>query len=63
MFQDFKAEYDKAVAPSDGQKKAASASKAASSSKASSAKKKAAPKKKNMFAAFKDEYDKARNGD
>ena len=23
----------------------------------------AAPKKKNMFAAFKDEYDKARNGD
>lgn len=63
MFQDFKAEYDKAVAPSDGQKKAASASKASSSSKASSAKKKAAPKKKNMFAAFKDEYDKARNGD
>ena len=57
MFQDFKAEYDKAVAPSDGQKKAAS------TSKASSAKKKAAPKKKNMFAAFKDEYDKARNGD
>ena len=63
MFQDFKAEYDKAVAPSDGQKKAASASKAPSSSKTSSAKKKAAPKKKNMFAAFKDEYDKARNGD
>ena len=63
MFQDFKAEYDRAVAPSDGQKKAASASKASSSSKASSAKKKAAPKKKNMFAAFKDEYDKARNGD
>lgn len=63
MFQDFKAEYDKAVAPSDGQKKAASASKASSSSKVSSAKKKAAPKKKNMFAAFKDEYDKARNGD
>ena len=63
MFQDFKAEYDKAVAPSDGQKKAASASKASSSSKASNAKKKAAPKKKNMFAAFKDEYDKARNGD
>ena len=63
MFQDFKAEYDKAVAPSDGQKKAASASKASSSSKASSTKKKAAPKKKNMFAAFKDEYDKARNGD
>ena len=63
MFQDFKAEYDKAVAPSDGQKKAASTSKASSSSKASSAKKKAAPKKKNMFAAFKDEYDKARNGD
>ncbi len=62
MFQDFKAEYDKAVAPSDGQK-AASASKASSSSKASGAKKKAAPKKKNMFAAFKDEYDKARNGD
>lgn len=63
MFQDFKAEYDKAVAPSDGQKKAASASKAPSSSKTSSAKKKVAPKKKNMFAAFKDEYDKARNGE
>ena len=63
MFQDFKAEYDKAVAPSGGQKKAASASKAASSSNASIAKKKASPKKKNMFAAFKDEYDKARNGD
>ena len=63
MFQDFKAEYDKAVAPSDGQKKAASASKASSSSKASNAKKKVAPKKKNMFAAFKDEYDKARNGE
>ena len=56
MFQDFKAEYDKAVAPSEGAKKT-------SSSKSTAAKKKAAPKKKNMFAAFKEEYDKARNDD
>lgn len=51
MFQDFKSEYDKAVAPSGGAKKA------------TPTKKKAAPKKKNMFAAFKEEYDKARNDD
>ncbi len=73
MFQDFKSEYDKAVAPSGGASKKASsvvsssqkptAKKTASGKGASSAKKKAAPKKKNMFASFKDEYDKARRGE
>ncbi len=83
MFQDFKDEYKKAVAPSGGSgaKKAGSgsasaegsasasakpAAKKASSGKSSAgtaAKKKAAPKKKNMFASFKDEYDKARRGE
>lgn len=56
MFQDFKSEYDKAVAPSGDAKKASTSAK-----KSTSTKKKAAPKKKNMFAAFKEEYDKARN--
>lgn len=56
MFQDFKSEYDKAVAPSSSTKKTSSGAK-----KTTSAKKKSAPKKKNMFAAFKEEYDKARN--
>lgn len=59
MFQDFKDEYDKAVAPSGGVKKSTSSTKKSTST----AKKKAAPKKKNMFASFKEEYDKARNGD
>ncbi len=87
MFKDFKAEYDKAVAPSDSKavkkvsgstgststKSSASSATKSTSTKASSAKtssstkttskktttKKAAPKKKNMFAAFKEEYDKA----
>lgn len=73
MFQDFKSEYDKAVAPSGGASKKASgaastsqkptAKKTASGKGASSTKKKAAPKKKNMFASFKDEYDKARRGE
>ncbi len=75
MFQDFKDEYKKAVGASDGSaaKKAGSGagSSSASAKKASSgkssagtaAKKKAAPKKKNMFASFKDEYDKARRGE
>lgn len=56
-FSGFKEEYRKAVGP----KESASASKAPVK-KANSAKK-AAPAKKNMFAAFKDEYDKARHGD
>lgn len=60
MFQDFKSEYDKAVAPSGTTKKASSSS---TKKATSTAKKKAAPKKKNMFASFKEEYDKARNGD
>lgn len=60
MFQDFKSEYDKAVAPSGTAKKASSSS---TKNTTSTAKKKAAPKKKNMFASFKEEYDKARNGD
>ena len=59
MFQDFKSEYDKAVAPSGGAKKSSSSTKKSTST----AKKKSAPKKKNMFASFKEEYDKARNGD
>lgn len=75
MFQDFKDEYKKAVGTSGSSaaKKASSGSGSASASakKASSgkgsagtaAKKKAAPKKKNMFASFKDEYDKARRGE
>ena len=75
MFQDFKDEYKKAVGTSDGSaaKRAGSGSSSSSASakKASSgkssagtaAKKKAAPKKKNMFASFKDEYDKARRGE
>lgn len=60
MFQDFKSEYDKAVAPSGTTKKTLSSS---TMKTTSTAKKKAAPKKKNMFASFKEEYDKARNGD
>lgn len=60
MFQDFKSEYDKAVAPSGTAKKASSSG---TKKTTSTAKKKAAPKKKNMFASFKEEYDKARNGD
>lgn len=60
MFQDFKSEYDKAVAPSGTTKKTSSSS---TKKATSTAKKKAAPKKKNMFASFKEEYDKARNGD
>lgn len=60
MFQDFKSEYDKAVAPSGTTKKSSSSS---TKKATSTAKKKAAPKKKNMFASFKEEYDKARNGD
>lgn len=60
MFQDFKSEYDKAVAPSGTAKKASSSS---TKKTTSTTKKKAAPKKKNMFASFKEEYDKARNGD
>ena len=60
MFQDFKSEYDKAVAPSGTTKKTLSSS---TKKATSTAKKKAAPKKKNMFASFKEEYDKARNGD
>ncbi len=57
-FSGFKEEYRKAVSPKEG----ASASKAPVK-KAASAKKAAPAKKKNMFAAFKDEYDKARHGD
>ena len=60
MFQDFKSEYDKAVAPSGTTKKSSSSS---TKKATSTAKKKAVPKKKNMFASFKEEYDKARNGD
>lgn len=60
MFQDFKSEYDKAVAPSGTTKKSSTSS---TKKATSTAKKKAAPKKKNMFASFKEEYDKARNGD
>ena len=60
IFQDFKSEYDKAVAPSGTTKKTSSSS---TKKTTSTAKKKAAPKKKNMFASFKEEYDKARNGD
>lgn len=60
MFQDFKSEYDKAVAPSGTTKKTLSSS---TKKITSTAKKKAAPKKKNVFASFKEEYDKARNGD
>ena len=56
-FSGFKEEYRKAVSPKEG----ASASKAPVKKAASA--KKAAPAKKNMFAAFKDEYDKARHGD
>ncbi len=73
MFQDFKSEYDKAVAPSGGSSKKGSSSasssqkstakKTSSGKSATSAKKKAAPKKKNMFASFRDEYDKARRGE
>ncbi len=88
MFKDFKAEYDKAVAPSGsksqsgstakadgapsskkaakgpsasaGKSTAASASSQTGASSAKKAAKKTAPKKKkNMFAAFKEEYDKA----
>lgn len=57
-FSGFKEEYRKAVGP----KEDASASKQVPAKKAT-ASKKAAPAKKNMFAAFKDEYDKARHGD
>lgn len=60
MFQDFKSEYDKAVAPSGTTKETSSSG---TKKTTLTAKKKAAPKKKNMFASFKEEYDKARNGD
>lgn len=56
-FSGFKEEYRKAVSPKEG----ASASKAPVKKAASA--KKAVAAKKNMFAAFKDEYDKARHGD
>ena len=57
-FSGFKEEYRKAVGPKEG----TSASKQVPAKKATVSKK-AAPAKKNMFAAFKDEYDKARHGD
>lgn len=67
MFSDFKAEYDKARGPKpDPAKKAASkASAATSTAKKAGAKKpvKKPAKGKNMFAAFKDEYNKARHDD
>lgn len=73
MFSDFKKEYDKAVASDgpaakkpaalEGEQAAGSPKPAAKKPAATGAKKKPAPKKKNMFASFKDEYDKARRGE
>lgn len=77
MFKDFKDEYDKAVGSTSEKPALKSSARATSTSssgtkrstssstrtpaKKSSAKK--APQKKNMFASFKDEYDKARRGE
>lgn len=70
MFSDFKEEYEKARGPKEQPKAIAdgasgSGQKAAASKPAAKkpASKKPAPKKKNMFSAFKDEYDKARRGE
>lgn len=70
-FGAFKEEYEKARGPKKGsdadaaEESTAVAKKASASAKASSstAAAKKAPAKKNMFAAFKEEYDKARHGD
>ncbi|WP_080803940.1 PRC-barrel domain-containing protein [Arabiibacter massiliensis] len=67
MFSDFKEEYDKARGPKPAKGEQAIA-KSDGAAKPAAAKKPAAPKKKpapkkNMFAAFKDEFDKARKDD
>lgn len=65
MFSDFKEEYDKARGPKPQKKDSGAIEKTASDSstadKKSSPSSKPAKKKKNMFSAFKEEYDKARH--
>lgn len=67
MFSDFKEEYDKARGPKPSAKtitieKTSSSAAPAQKTTKTAPKKKPAPKK-NMFAAFKEEYDKARHDD